>query len=448
MPVKPGYQGAGNDGGAAGRKTVFFGRNRHVLFAAFLVLSVLRPADAENSARYMGILVGLLVLGVFLYQNLIWGQWRYWWENYKTEASAFLGFGGVLVLSAAIHRRAYPDFASFVFYGGSTVFVMALLPMAYAVFHGASGIAGGFSRQGRDEDPWPGFAALILVHGLGICFFFLGDQLQPLYAWTVARGALVGRTKSILNHYNVYGVLSALSFLYCTAVMLSAKRRGSVFTLALAAGLMSIVGGLMSSSRNFVWTLFVGLLVLGFQRVKTRLHIFYGIGFITLFAILFHVVILQVPALGKRFEPFLPYIAKIHDHKPLAVKDFVPKMAETELDERYRLWSRAMDLWQESPWMGIGPGVFRLENRMKNELNVHNIYLQVLAEAGILGSTLFLALAGLLIRRLRWNPGFPVFTALLACLVFDNFIDYSMPFVICTAYFLALHAPAVKRGKC
>jgi len=56
--------------------------------------------------------------------------------------------------------------------------------------------------------------------------------------------------------------------------------------------------------------------------------------------------------------------------------------------QRYDLWQRAFEMWRESPILGIG-----LQEYLRREqMVVHNTYLQVLTETGIVGLALYLAI--------------------------------------------------------
>ncbi len=60
---------------------------------------------------------------------------------------------------------------------------------------------------------------------------------------------------------------------------------------------------------------------------------------------------------------------------------------------RSRLWSWAIELIRREPWLGIGWGDFRTTiggvSGIVSELDVHNIYLQLLCETGVIGFTIF-----------------------------------------------------------
>lgn len=80
--------------------------------------------------------------------------------------------------------------------------------------------------------------------------------------------------------------------------------------------------------------------------------------------------------------------------------------------ERLAHWVAAWRMWERSPWLGVGPGNFAVVYplvqlpRWDNPLgHAHNIYLNVLAESGVVGLLAFLLFwggsAGWIIRQIR-----------------------------------------------
>ncbi|MCB0131414.1 MAG: O-antigen ligase family protein, partial [Caldilineaceae bacterium] len=80
--------------------------------------------------------------------------------------------------------------------------------------------------------------------------------------------------------------------------------------------------------------------------------------------------------------------------------------------ERLAHWVAALRMWNQSPWIGVGPGNYAVVYptvqmpRWDDPLgHAHNIYLNVLAESGLIGLSAFLTLwlgtAAWLIRRRR-----------------------------------------------
>ncbi|MDA3898378.1 MAG: O-antigen ligase family protein [Desulfobacteraceae bacterium] len=314
---------------------------------------------------------------------------------------------------------------------------MALLPLSYIIFSQLSVQGSALDDIHFQDTIWLGLALFILIHVLGILFFFLGPKMEPIYAYTVARDVLNGRTKSILNHYTTYGVISAITAIFSIAFMLSRKKKDRINILAILTLMVALMGGVFSSSRNFFWTLGVGCAVVSLQYIRSRKAVLVATSAMIGLIIIFHVVTIYVPAIGNRFDPYLPYLQQLRYGEPQIGHTPGSDLEGTGFEQRIKIWKTAISLWRHNPIIGIGPGVFRLKNTMSSDLNVHNVFLQMLTEGGIVGLIFFLVLIGRIIHR-SWNhPSFPVFIAILAALLFDNFLDYSIPFVLCTTYMLA-----------
>ena len=99
-----------------------------------------------------------------------------------------------------------------------------------------------------------------------------------------------------------------------------------------------------------------------------------------------------------------------------------PQNAKHSADSRWVLLARCVEVWQDRPLVGYGPGTFLLVGGKK--LQAHNVYGQALAELGLVGLT---AWAGLLVmfawnmveaRRLarRGGRGLPYYLCLSLCL--------------------------------
>jgi O-antigen ligase len=129
--------------------------------------------------------------------------------------------------------------------------------------------------------------------------------------------------------------------------------------------------------------------------------------------------------------------------------------------ERIAHWVAALRMWEMQPWLGVGPGNYAVVYasvalpRWDDPLgHAHNIYLNVLAETGIVGLLAFgfmwLALGGWVVRQaLRPRDPFAhalavgvagVLAHLAAHSVFDNLFVQGM--VVHLAFWLAVVAIA------
>lgn len=109
------------------------------------------------------------------------------------------------------------------------------------------------------------------------------------------------------------------------------------------------------------------------NRPKTRMMNFILVGVILLFGI--NILINFVPAFGNVFDRF--------DNL----------LTDENVETRFRLWSLAWDQFKENPIFGIGWRHF-MQTTVSGfgaDLNVHNMYIQLFCETGLVGAVVFIA---------------------------------------------------------
>jgi O-antigen ligase len=89
------------------------------------------------------------------------------------------------------------------------------------------------------------------------------------------------------------------------------------------------------------------------------------------------------------------------------------RLAGNDLD-RIGLWQSALTVWSKSPIIGVGAGnldsymerfsVFSISLVLQGYQQAHNIFLELLAELGVVGLGLFLAFLGVVLWRLTRRP--------------------------------------------
>jgi O-antigen ligase len=101
------------------------------------------------------------------------------------------------------------------------------------------------------------------------------------------------------------------------------------------------------------------------------------------------------PSIVQRFADFMPYIG-VGDVRGIEVTD-----ANFAVLERMAHWQSAMDMWTDNPWLGVGIGNYEpAYARYALPLwphalgHAHNYYLNIAAEAGILGLLAYVFLWG------------------------------------------------------
>lgn len=225
-------------------------------------------------------------------------------------------------------------------------------------------------------------AGLLVASAQGVLQHFLGQFSELGF---VADGEIVARVQGSFGHPNQYaGFLAVLMPLAATMLLTSAVP-GRVRWLAGAALTLAVPAVIFSYTRGALIGLVLGSLVwLAFVRPRTAL-----------------IVALSVGIAGAALAPGL-------------LKDrFVNQSNSEDVSIRSDLWGSALDIYTQRPLLGVGLNNFEegyatlpstLANASQRRLlhqgqvltppHAANLYLNILAEEGLVGIIAFLAFAG------------------------------------------------------
>lgn len=220
--------------------------------------------------------------------------------------------------------------------------------------------------------------SVFIISGLLIC-------LDGLYQWVFGLDFLRGfaltevgnfvRVRATFNHFNDFATyLIVLFFINYGFFIYFRKFRSIIFSLGLA--LLIMINLFFTYSRGgWLSFLLVSLFLVVFLKDKKNRAFFIS------FLIFFLYVIFTVPSLRDRFI-------------------FILKDGGDS--DRFRMWRIAFSMFQESPLLGKGLGLFM--DYLPKYIFIlpqyaHNCYLQILAETGLLGLIPFLWFLGEIIFR-------------------------------------------------
>ncbi|MDH3359677.1 MAG: O-antigen ligase family protein [Desulfobulbaceae bacterium] len=401
-------------------------KNPSLWLVALVVFAVVKPAKAPDINRYMGMGVWAFAAVVFLGMFLIRGRCLDYWQRYRKEIILVAAFLFLHLLSLLLNLDVYPDFKALVFYGIAPLAVFSLFGMAWGIFS-IYPVSRGICV--------PVF--FLLIHGVALGQFFDYELFRPITSHTIAADIMhPGYITSVFPHHTIYGTVAAVNIIYGLTLLFGKSLSRDEKYLWLAVISMAFVGGALSHSRNFLWTLGFGVLPLFFFFERRRLGLWLATLLLAVAA--FHVVAYYSPGIQRQYGRALPYLGKLAKPAEIEGGDFVPRFSSQGLTGRPELWRRAYGQWQQAPWFGKGPGSFNLSggNLYSRQFNVHCFYLQVLLDTGIVGFIVLAVLLFLLLKRARLAGILPVFVAVLASLVFDNFLDHSMAWAILMAWFV------------
>jgi putative inorganic carbon (HCO3(-)) transporter len=176
------------------------------------------------------------------------------------------------------------------------------------------------------------------------------------------------------------------------------RARAWWLTWAGGCGALMLAALIMSWSRG-AWLGFsaaVMIMILALVVRRGRTAVLFVLGGVLVFYLLLATGVARLPAvIGQRFSDLLPY-ATISDVRGAEVTD-----ANFAVLERMAHWQSALAMWTDHPWLGVGIGNYEpayasyaLPQWPEALGHAHNYYLNIGAEAGLLGLAAYLLLWG------------------------------------------------------
>lgn len=401
--------------------------NPSLWLVGLVVFAVTKPTRVPNINRYIGMGVWFFTVIVFVLLMFTENRYRDFWRKYRREIILIASLLGLHLVSMLLNLALYPDFTALVFYGFAPLAVFSLFVMVWSLFR-----AGG-PESFSSAPP----ILFLLIHCLAMGQFFHYETFRFITGHTIAADIMhPGYITSVFPHHTIYGTIAAVNIIYGLNLWLKGRLAGAGKYLWFAIMLLALVGGALSHSRNFLWTLGLGMLAVGHSLGRQKFKIWMAI--MALVFVLFHVVAYNSPMVQQQYGRALPYLGKLAKPQEIAAGDFIPSFSSNGLTGRPQLWGKAVDLWQESPLLGRGPGSFNLSggDLYSRQFNVHCFYLQILLDTGVVGAAVLLLLLGAILKQAHAVGSLPVLIAVMASLVFDNFLDHSMAWSIIMAWFL------------
>ncbi|MDY7039579.1 MAG: O-antigen ligase family protein [Chloroflexota bacterium] len=232
----------------------------------------------------------------------------------------------------------------------------------------------------------------------------------------------------------------------CLLMWVAASRGGGsrwqrVFLLGLLAAVGVLTAAMGMSWSRGAWLGFAAALVtVNVVRSRQTAVLFTVLLSVALLVLALGGLALLPEALIQRFTDFLPFIG-VGDVRAVQVTD-----ANYAVIERLAHWQAALDMWTDRPWLGVGIGnyavvypAYSLPKWHDPLGHAHNYYLNIAAEAGLVGLAAYLLLWGAAFwqawRAIRSSTGvwqavavgvFGVLTHLVVHNFFDNLWVHNM----------------------
>jgi O-antigen ligase len=227
---------------------------------------------------------------------------------------------------------------------------------------------------------------------------------------------------SIFGNQNIYGVLNALFFIVLLSIRLNYRNIINSYLFGVMSAL-SITGVFLSTSRNAILTLLVGLVFLIFSLKGKMVILRWLVLTFVIVISTFFIFIKYDPLFVSKYGNMLPFITKSTSHESIFLSDFKINIP-TKVNSRLSIWKTGIQKFKERPLLGWGivMSYWRLRALTKHD-HLHNLYIETLVSNGALGIVLFLFLIGLWLSRLRAFWCLATVAALLVMFMFETFIE-------------------------
>lgn len=222
------------------------------------------------------------------------------------------------------------------------------------------------------------------IHTIATLVFFVMPGLWHAYSRVVFHGVVSGTanergyTAALNGHYSTNATLISFCILACCAYVFTSKKKKK-------------------------WIIMTGISYLALLLTTKRAHLLFTIATILVmyfvinwnensFKTIFKMIIIGALAVTA-FVICAKYIPAV----TAVLERFATAGEDNSSAERFAMWKEALKMFWKHPIIGNGWGSFKYTasfvGKNDNVLNAHNIYIQLLAENGIIGLALFCGLA-------------------------------------------------------
>ncbi len=279
------------------------------------------------------------------------------------------------------------------------------------------------------------FLIMIFINVVGVLEYFYYDKMENILLLFKSKDSLATYKYSFVssifpstNTFAVFNAVFIVTSLYITSHYTFLVNR----YLCCLSLLLCIVGLFLSSSRNALLTLIVGVLALVVSLVKGKKNLLVAFA-ILLFSlvIIFSGLYIQKP-LANRFADLVSIPSMMFDGNTLGIG--------VVLQARLDIWRRGVDLFIEKPIFGIGASQFIMRNEFDggDTIHLHNIFAEILVNHGIVGFALFMALIGAWFKNAIRGWQVSLIITLFVSHLFDCFVFYNIIWLIFTPWIIAL----------
>jgi len=283
-------------------------------------------------------------------------------------------------------------------------------------------------------------AMMVFVNVVGILEYFYSGQMRGFLLLFKSEASLVPslpwRVSSIFPNTNTYGVFNAVFIVMALGLILHHRRLVNRYLCWVSLPLC-LVGLFLTSSRNGVLTVVAGTSLIGASLIRSRKGAWRAL-LVASCALAILVAAFSVyEPMARRFVDLVSLGSNALEGRSFGVEEV---SSAIDLEDRLVIWKNGWALFMEEPVFGIGASQFLMRNSHPGgkDINMHNIFGDVLVNHGVVGFSLFIALLAIWFKKAKgaWQAG--LIATLLVSHLFDCFAPYSMIWLVFVAWLVAL----------
>lgn len=230
-----------------------------------------------------------------------------------------------------------------------------------------------------------------------LSMIFISSTLAVLWAGYefFAGQKLYFELKSV-GHCNHSSIYLAISLMLSFSLFANSYRFSFPRILLIVQNLITFTAIVIAGSRATLSSIILSTLAFTFYQKRKKLLIAFVIMLIIILSLLF-------------LSPFQSNL--LLSQKKISFND-------SSFRERLNIWNDAINMWVSNPLLGVGPKQFKFYSYSQNGTHAHNLYLNTLAQLGIIGLAALLYLIYLVIAELkRSDRENPLWAAVLLSLI-------------------------------
>jgi len=279
---------------------------------------------------------------------------------------------------------------------------------------------------------------MIFINAIAILEFIVPDKINGFLLFIFkSKEYLVhsryNRVSSVFLNPNPFGTFNAVFAIAWLSIELNYKKLVNHY-LGGTTLFLCLTGVILSGSREALLTVLVGMALLMYisMRDKTKTLRWVLLVF-TIFGVMLFIGIKYNATIANRISQVLPVASKVYEHKPVCLRDFVPRY---DLYVRSEIWEKGISMFRDKPIFGLGINQFQYQNGLvfvgnsPNRFHMHDFFGEVLVDTGLVGISLIFLLVISWFRHAKapWQVG--VIIVLLVSHAFDCFITLDILWVI------------------